>query len=160
MNVGVSIGDVCARRAIVRRGSSAMNENETYARDGAVGGKPGEWCDAIELGDDCVGEALRARESRRTDDWFCFCVRLGLRSQGLAPAGNRAALSNIGNVLTGAQGVRQTRAGKARYVLSARAKRAKRARDFATMKVSFRVFEPSFVCSSTDCGVFRTLRVI
>jgi len=104
--------------------------------------------------------ATRARERRWTDDWFCFCVRLGLRSQGLAPAGNRAALSNIGNVLTGAQGVRQTRAGKARCVLSARAKRAKRARDFASMKVSFRVFEPSFVCSSTDCGVFHTLRVI
>ena len=116
-----------------------MNENETYARDGAVGGKPGEWCDAIELGDDCVGEALRARESRRTDDWFCFCVRLGLRSQGLAPAGNRAALSNIGNVLTGAQGVRQTRAGKARCVFE-------RARKTRETRAGFRVDEGVFSC--------------
>ena len=34
---------------------------------------------------------------------------VGLRSQGLAPAGGRAALSNIGNMLAGAQGARQTR---------------------------------------------------
>ena len=44
-----------------------MNENETYARDGAVGGKPGEWCDAIELGDDCVLAKRRARERETTD---------------------------------------------------------------------------------------------
>jgi hypothetical protein len=43
-----------------------MNENETYARDGAVGGKPGEWCDAIELGDDCV--AMRDARERETMD--------------------------------------------------------------------------------------------
>jgi len=42
--------------------------------------------------------------------------RVGLRSQGLAPAGNRAALSNIGNMMNGAQGARQTRSSKAKYV--------------------------------------------
>ena len=66
MNVDGYIGDVCARRAIVREGPSAMNENETYARDGAVGGKPGEWCDVIELGDDCV--ATRDARARETMD--------------------------------------------------------------------------------------------
>ena len=40
---------------------------------------------------------------------------VGLRSQTLAPAGNRAALSNIGNMMGAAQGTRQTRSSKARY---------------------------------------------
>ena len=44
-------------------------------------------------------------------------ARTGLRSHGgLAPAGNRAALSNIGNMMDGAQGARQTRSAKARCV--------------------------------------------
>lgn len=52
-------------------------------------------------------------------------ARTGLRSQGgLAPAGNRAALSNIGNMMDGAQGARQTRSAKARYVCDECEKRA------------------------------------
>lgn len=40
-------------------------------------------------------------------------MKEGLRSQTLAPAGNRAALSNIGNMMGAAQGTRQTRSSKA-----------------------------------------------
>jgi len=71
-----------------------------------------------------------ARSTRRANE----CI--GLRSQGLAPAGNRAALSNIGNMMNGAQGARQTRSSKAKYVQSASSFIDARARCFVTLVIS------------------------
>jgi hypothetical protein len=87
-----------------------MNENATRGRHAPHGAKEG----ALDDGKGATRATpmpTRERPGLTSRDG----ARAGLRPRdGLAPAGHRAALSNIGNMMHGAQGARQTRSSKAR----------------------------------------------